>query len=170
MIPYNANVSIPLLQAEADSLRKMPKRLTKAALAEFGMSVAGERLEFALESLDGRTAFLIDANRPGRIKLTKCTYQERYRVVDILARLDIEGPPHTNPTATKPPLPILEAYNGVQLPCPHFHFYVEGYEDKWAVPASVAGFSQTIDLVAALREFMTHCGVQEVPTIQYPMQ
>jgi hypothetical protein len=24
--------------------------------------------------------------------------------------------------------------------------------------------------VLALREFMTHCGVQEVPTIQYPMQ
>lgn len=163
-------MSAPLLQSEADALRTMPKRLTKAARAEFGMPGAGDGLTFALESLDGRTAFLIDANRRGKIKLTKCTYLERYRVVDCLARLDIDGPPHTNPTAANPPLPILAPYNGAIVPCPHYHFFVEGYEDKWAVPASVVGFNQTTDLVLALREFMTHCGVQEVPTIQYPMQ
>jgi hypothetical protein len=55
----------------------MPKRLTNAARAEFGMPAAGEGLTFALESLDGRTAILIDANRRGKIKLTKCTYLER---------------------------------------------------------------------------------------------
>ena len=38
------------------------------------------------------------------------------------------------------------------------------------MPASVVGLIQTTDLVLALREFMTHCGVQEVPIIQYPMQ
>lgn len=130
------------------------------------MPAAGEGLTFPLQSLDGRTAFLIDANRRGKIKLTKCTYLERYRVVDILARLDIDGPPHDNP-----PLPMLAPYNGVKkLPCPHYHFYVEGYECRWAVPASVVGLSQTTDLVLALREFMTHCGVLEVPMIQYPMR
>ncbi|MDZ4688836.1 MAG: hypothetical protein SH850_27490 [Planctomycetaceae bacterium] len=163
-------MSAPLLQSEADSLRTMPKRLTKAARAESGMPGAGEGMTFALESLDGRTAFLIDANRPGKIKLTKATYQERYRVVDVLARLDIDGPPHTNPAVTNPPLPMLAPYNGATVPCPHYHFFVEGYEVRWAVPASVVGLNQTIDLVLALREFMTHCGVQEVPTIQYPMQ
>jgi len=29
---------------------------------------------------------------------------------------------------------------------------------------------ETTELVLALREFMTHCGVQEVPTIQHPFQ
>ncbi|MBL8963408.1 MAG: hypothetical protein KF787_00835 [Phycisphaeraceae bacterium] len=134
------------------------------------MPNAGEGLKFDLESLDGRMAFLIDANRPGRIKLSKATYQERYRVVDILARLDIDGPPHTNPTADSPPLPVLAPYNGATVLCPHYHFFVEGYEAKWAVPASVVGLNESADLVLALREFMTHCGVQEVPTIQYPMQ
>jgi len=148
----------------------MPKRLTKAARAEFGIPNAGEGLEFELESLDGRTAFLIDANRPGKIKLTKANYQERYRVADILERLDIDGLPHTNPTADNPPLQVLEPYNGVRIPCPHYHFFVQGYEDRWAVPASVVGLIQTTDLVLALRELMTHCGVQEVPIIQYPMQ
>lgn len=142
---------VPLVQSEADSLRTMPKRLTKAARPEFGMPQAGEGMTFQLESLDGRTAFLIDVNRRGKIKLTRCSYLERYRVVDILARLDIDGPPHTNPTAAAPPLPILAPHNGATVPCPHFHFYVEGYEAKWAVPASGAGFTQTGDLVLALR-------------------
>jgi len=134
------------------------------------MPNAGEGMTFALESLDGRTAFLIDANRRGRIKLTRCSYLERYRVVDCLARLDIDGPPHTNPAAAAPPLPMLAPYNGAVVRCPHYHFYVEGYEDRWAIPAGDAGFKQTSDLVLALREFMTHCGVQDVPMIQYPMQ
>jgi len=163
-------MSTPLLQAEANSLLVMPKRLTKEARSNFRMPNSDERLTFTLESLDGRTAFLIDANRRGKIKLTKCTYLERYRSVDCLARLDIDGPPHTNPTAASPPLLILAPYNGMLVPCPHYHFFVEGYADKWAVPATVVGFNQTTDLVATLREFMTHCGVDEVPTIQYPMQ
>lgn len=93
-----------------------------------------------------------------------------HRVVDVLARLDIDGPPHTNPTVTNPPLPMLAPYNGVTVSCPHYHLYVEGYEDRWAVPANIVGLKETTDLVLALREFMTHCGVQEVPTIQYPFQ
>lgn len=159
----------PLLQAEADSLRTAAKRLTKAARAEFAMPSSGEGRTFQLESLDGRDAFLIDVNRRGKIKLTRCSYLERFRIVDILARFDIDGPPHTNPTAIAPPLTILTPYNGMTLPCPHYHFYVEGYDDRWAIPAADAGFQQTRDLVAALREFMLHCGVQDVPTIQYPL-
>ena len=167
---YNPHMSTPLLQADADSLRTMPKRLTKASRANFAMPNAGEAISLALESMDGRIAFFIDVNRRGRIKLTKCTYLERYRVVDCLARLDLDGPPHTNPTAAIPPLPILTPYNGAAVPCRHYHFFVEGYDDRWAVPASVVGFAETRDLVQALRDFMTHCGVLEVPTIQYPMQ
>ena len=34
-------------------------------------------MEAEANSIDGREAFLIDVNRRGRIKLTKCTYQER---------------------------------------------------------------------------------------------
>ena len=148
----------------------MPKRLTKDGRACFGMPGSGDGLTSALESLDGRTSFLIDANRRGKIKLAKCTYLQRYRIVNVLARLDIDGPPDTNPTAATPPLPMLALYNGQTLPCPHYHFFFEGYEDRWAVPASVVGLNKTTDLVIALRGFMTHCGVQEAPMIQYPMQ
>ncbi|HET6248944.1 MAG TPA: hypothetical protein VFE47_14705 [Tepidisphaeraceae bacterium] len=163
-------MSSALSQTEADTFRLMAKRLTKAALAAFQMPFAGEGVTFQLESLDARSTFLIDVNRRGRIKLTRCSYLERYRVVDILARLDIDGPPHTNPSVAIPPLPILAAYNGIAIPCPHFHFYVQGYEDRWAIPSAAAGFGATTDLVVVLRAFMIHCGVQNVPTIQYPIE
>lgn len=147
----------------------MPKRLTKVARTDFEMPFAGDGRVYQVESLDGRTSFLFDVNRRGKIKLTRCTYQERYRVTDILARLDIDGPPHTNPATTSPPLAALTAHNGASIACPHFHFYVEGFDDRWAIHAAEARFQKTTDLVLALREFMIHCGVQEVPTIQYPL-
>lgn len=135
-----------MLQSEADWLGTMPEKLTEAARAEFGMRDAGEGMTFALESLDGRTAFFVDANLRGKIKLTKCLYTERWRVVDVLSRLDIDGPPHTNPTVTSPPLPVLAAYNGATVPCPHRHFFAKGFEDRWAVPADVAGLNETDDV------------------------
>jgi len=161
-----------LLQAEADTLRTMAKRLTKAARAEFGLGVpmAGESRTIQLESLDGKTAFLLDVNRRGKIKLTRCSYLERYRIIDVLARLDIDGPPHSNPRAAVAPLPELAPHNGATMPCPHYHFHVQGYEDRWAIPAGEVGFSATSDLAVLCREFMVHCGVQDVPDIQYPLQ
>ena len=168
LIDYSKRMASPLLQSEADSLRTTPKRLSKTAKASFSMPMAGESQTFQLDSVDGRHTFLIDVNRRGKIRLTRCSYLERYRVVDVLARLDIDGPPHTNPTAAQPPLPILASYNGASVQCPHFHFFVEGYDDRWAVPAAAMGFRQTTDIVLALREFMTHCGVEDVPPmIQY---
>lgn len=157
-----------LPQAEAYRLRTMKKQLTRSARAKFAMPFAGDRAVFDVESLDGRTLFCIDVNRRGNIKLTRCTFQERYRVTDILARLDIDGSPHTNPRVDPAPLPELERYNGAFIPCPHFHVYVEGYDVRWAVPAAEAGFTETTDLVRAFREFLEYCSVQDVPNIQYP--
>ena len=167
-IGYHYDNMLSLLQAEADSLRTMPKRLTKAARAEFEMPAADDERKFALESTDGRTAFILIVNRKGKIKLTKASYSETYRITDTLARLDIDGPPHTNPTVSSPPLPALARHNGASIACPHFHFYVEGFDDRWAIPAVDEGFHQTTDLVLALRDFMNYCGVLNVPIIQYP--
>jgi hypothetical protein len=57
----------------------------------------------------------------GQIKLTKATYQNRARQAIVLMRLDLDGPPHRNP-------------DDQEIPCPHLHFYREGYGDKWAIP------------------------------------
>lgn len=169
VIRYYHGSMVPLVQAEADRLRTMPKRLTPGERREFGMPSAGEGRTFQLESLEGRTTFLVDVNRRGKIKLSRCSYLERYRITDTLARLDLGGPPHTNPIEPSPPLPILIPYKGARIECPHFHFFVEGFEARWAIPAAEAGFQQTTDLIDALREFMNHCGVEDLPNIQYPL-
>jgi hypothetical protein len=109
--------------------------------------------QLEVKSEDGREAFLIDVNRRGKIKLSKCTYQERYQVIEILLRLDIDGPPHENP-------------DGLIVPCPHLHVYKEGYADKWAYSISPKDFTNTMDLVNTLKDFLQYCRVRDIPTIQ----
>ena len=46
--------------------------------------------------MDKRETVLLDVTR-GPIKLTKATFQNRARQEVLLMRLDLDGPPHTNP-------------------------------------------------------------------------
>lgn len=117
-----------LSQKQVDDLLAMLKLLTKAGPIEFPQS--GSFKQFDVKSDDGREAFIIDVNRRGKIKATKCTYQERYQVVEILLRLDVDGPPHENP-------------DGTVVPCPHMHVYREGYAAHWAFPLEPAVFTDT---------------------------
>jgi len=140
-----------LTQAEADALMAMVKRLVNKATIQFPL--LGDMLQLDVISDDGRESFIIDINRKGKVKATKCTYQERYRVIEILVRLDVDGPPHDNP-------------DGTTIPCPHLHIYREGFADKWAIPVPPKQFADTADLVKTLREFLDYCNLREVPAIQ----
>jgi hypothetical protein len=95
---------------------------------------------------------MLDVTR-GQIKLTKATFQNRVRAVIILIRLDLAGPPHRNP-------------DGVEIPCPHLHIYREGYGDKWAIPAPLAIYSNTLDLFSTFETFMQECNITGPPRIQ----
>jgi hypothetical protein len=140
-----------LSQQRADELIAMPKRC--ADLLPIKFPLPGETLRFDVESEGASESFILDVNRKGRIRLTKCTYQERYAVIEILLRLDVDGPPHENP-------------DGVEVASPHLHVYREGYGDKWAQPAPPE-FSDTGDLARTLQDFMRYCKIQEIPEIQY---
>lgn len=140
-----------LTQAEADALIAMVKRFVEKATVRFPMP--GELREIEVKSEDGRESFLIDVNRRGKIKVSKCPYQERYSVIEILLRLDIDGPTHDNP-------------DGAEVPCPHLHIYREGFADKWAFPLPAGRFTDTADLVKAFREFLEYCNVADIPAIQ----
>ena len=142
-----------LTQSEADALMSMAKYLVKPG--EIRFPLAGDSLQLELRSEDEREAFLIDVNRRGKIKFTKCTYQERYEVVEILVRVDIDGPPHENP-------------DGLFVPCPHVHVYREGFGDKWAQPLPKS-FTKPTDLVVVLRDFLKYCNVATVPEVQKPI-
>lgn len=139
-----------LEQQQADQLIAMRKRLVDAAPIRF--PIAGSSVQLDAKSQDGRESFLFDVNRKGRIKLSKCTYQERYALVEILLRLDLDGPPHENP-------------DGTEVPCPHLHVYREGFGVRWAY-AIPADFTDTADLVKTLLEFLRYCRVDDIPPIQ----
>jgi len=136
-----------LTQAEADALLTMEKHRVDDTRYQF--PALGGAIEVPLISANKRENFLLDITR-GRINVKKATYQNRARTVVILARLDIEGPPHENP-------------DGQEIPCPHLHTYREGYGDKWAAPAPTADFPRTNDLWGALSDFMAFCKITETP-------
>lgn len=140
-----------LTQQEAEALMAFPKRFVDPSPIDF--PGPGDFLTRGLVSVDGRESFVLDVNRAGRIRVTKCTYQERYASTVVLVRLDVGGPPHTNPDRT-------------EVPCPHLHVYREGYETRWAkaVPGDV--FRDTSDLCETLRDFLQLCNVEDVPHIQ----
>lgn len=139
-----------LTQPVANALMAIPKHIVTTGEIQF--PAAGNFLQLELRSDDEHESFLVDVNRRGKIKLTKCTYQERYAVVEILVRVDIDGPPHENP-------------DGTLIPCPHIHEYREGYGDKWARPLP-PNFSNPSDLVVTFRDFLKFCNVGKIPGIQ----
>lgn len=139
-----------LPQAKADELMGIEKYCADATPIQFPR--AGTAVQIEVKSSDDRESFLIDVNRKGRIRISKCTYQERYAIVEILLRLDVSGPPHENP-------------DGNVIPCPHLHIYREGFGTKWAqlLPSN---FTNTNDLAKTLREFLAYCNVKDIPPIQ----
>ncbi len=140
-----------LSQVQADGLIAMVKRLVDQTTILFPWP--GELRQLEVKSEDGREFFQIDVNRKGTVKVSKCTYQERYKVIEILVRLDVDGPPHDNP-------------DGTEVPCPHLHVYRESFADKLAYPLPAGRFTDTADLITTLREFLEYCNVQDIPVIQ----
>jgi hypothetical protein len=152
-----------LTQAEADALFAMPKKPKSSDSLNFPH--AGGKLLAEFISLDGREVFLFNINRAS-IAVSKCTYQKRARQVEILRRLDIGGSPHPNPEVETVPLEILAPYNGVEIPCHHLHVYVEGFADKWAIPAPANLVNSDADLYTVMESFLRYCNVQEMPNIE----
>ncbi len=151
-----------LTQSEADTLFAMPKKSKSSDPLTFPH--AGWKLLAEFVSLDGREFFLFNITRAS-IEVSKCTYQKRARQVEILRRLDIGGSPHPNPDVETVPLDFLAPYNGLEIPCPHLHVYVEGFADKWVVPAPAELLNSSNDLYIVMESFLKYCNVTEMPNI-----
>jgi MoaA/NifB/PqqE/SkfB family radical SAM enzyme len=139
-----------LTQQRADELMAMEKYCVDSTSIQFPGSGMATQIE--VKSTDDRESFLIDVNRRGRIRMGKCTYQERFAIVEILFRLDVGGPPHENP-------------DGNVIPCPHLHVYREGFGTKWAY-ALPGSFTNPTNLVNTFIEFLVYCNVKDFPQIQ----
>ena len=151
---------INIAQSEADSLIAMEKQRADNTRWLF---LAGERLAIPLTSMDRRENFILDMTRY-QIKITKATYQNRARQAVILMRLDIDGPPHRNPEDKN--LGSLSAWSGQLIQCPHLHTYVEGYADKWAIPAPIDRYPDCGNLFATFEAFMVQRNILVRPDFQ----
>jgi hypothetical protein len=143
-------MSVLLTQAEADALLSMEKHRTnddRVRLPDTGGSVV-----VPLVSADGVELFHLDISR-SRINLAKGKYQNRARVIAILARIDIGGAPHRNP-------------DDIEVPCPHIHLYREGFGDRWAFPVAAEEFANSSDHWQTLMDFVCYCNVTRPPEFE----
>ena len=108
-------------------------------------------INIPLYSKDEKIEFSIDASA-NRVKLSKVKYQNRVYNNIVLVRIDINGAPHRNP-------------DGTVIPCPHIHYYKEGFGDRIAEPLP-PGIITSNDDVQKLIEFMNFCHVKTKPNIQ----
>lgn len=131
---------------------------------EYQFPGSGQKLTLAFTSSDKRENFHFDIYR-GSICLTKVTYQNRVRKAFILRRLDLDGAMHVNPEVEAVPLPYLEPYNGKEIQTPHLHIYVEGYGEKWAVPAELLLTVEGKDIYEMMIDFFKYCHVNQLPKI-----
>jgi len=141
-----------ITQQEADYLLSLTKVIENPKKLKFPQP--GEQKEISVLSIDGKEKFILDINR-ATIKLTKCTYQNRYRKDIVLLRLDLDGPSHTNP-------PEL---GGETIDCPHLHIFKEGFGDKWAVHMPDE-FTNDMDLITELFEFSDYCKISNANETQ----
>jgi hypothetical protein len=140
-----------LSQAEAEALLVLPKRFVETAtiFLDPGMKEA--------HPLVGETSsesFVLDLWR-GTIRLSRGRYQTRTRTTIVLARLDVNSAPHTNP-------------DGERIGGTHLHLYREGYEARWAVPLEPTHFPTPDDLRRTLFDSCRYCSI-EPPTVQEPL-
>jgi len=138
-----------LTQGEADALLAMEKRFADLSpvLLEPGMDVTRE-----LIGADRRERFQFDVWR-GTIQLSKLRLQTRARKIVVLARLDIDGSPHTNP-------------DGQRFDGTHLHLYRKGYETRWAYPVDAATFSNLSNRVRTFDDFCRFCNILDLPPVQ----
>lgn len=142
-----------LTQGEADALLALPKHfagpptILLAPGAEDRYDMTGGARE--------EEAFLLDVWR-GRRRAAKLKFQTRARNVVILARLDLNGAPHTNP-------------DGQRLDQSHLHLFREGWEDRWAYPLDPAVFRDPGDLAISFEDLCRFCAVENPPLVQAGM-
>lgn len=151
-----------LNQAEAEFLHTLEKEFESGEVLPFALSRAFD-LERDLLSTDRREKFILTIER-GRRRRARLKYQTRARKIVVLARLDIDGPAHRNPS-NSPHRP------GERLLCPHLHVYHEKFGDSIAYALEdVPGYnvSEYDNGTSWLMDFLNFCNVNPatVPDIQ----
>lgn len=137
-------------QNTADSLIAEPKIFKDMNSIHLGTN--GTKLSKELYGKNSQETFILDITR-GKINISKATYQNRYKKLNIiLARIDTSGPRHQNP-------------DGKFINGPHLHIYRENYGDKWAYELDSSIFTNTSDIGILLKDFLEYINAETIPQI-----
>jgi hypothetical protein len=148
-----------ITQEESISLFEMRKIPVKELSCTF--PEAGSKMEIELCSEDRRFNFQADINRKGN-KTPKLIYQHRTGKIYILRRLDFIGAPHKNPPEMIDD-ELMSKFVNADIPSPHLHIYMEGYNDRWAVPLSEISQVNIIaqdDAFTVMEKFFEYCNIE----------
>lgn len=156
-----------LTNKEVQQLFVMDKFPAKKASIDFPLN--GDKVIVDLVNDTGRIQFQADVNRVGRIA-NKTTYQFRHNKVNRIRRLDILGD-HRNPPGPAPD-PIFLGYEEyLFLAEDHLHFYIEGFNDRWALPLSVIpelDILEADELYVKLAKFFNYCNIEDLEIVYHP--
>lgn len=108
-----------------------------------------QRTQLKVLSHNNNETFIVDIDRTGRIEM-KSKIQERYLGNNILIRVEINGPPHTNP-------------DGTTTSRDHIHIYREGFGLSWAY--DLEGFNTNLfknlkDFNKTFIDFCKYCNIE----------
>jgi len=141
-----------LNQNEFENLLKIKKKFKDDADLLLGPHpIRWSRDIISLESSDN---FILDYTR-NNFEIKKYSINKRYRTTIVLLRYCSSGK-HTNP-------------GGVVIDGPHFHYYKEGFEDKYAFDPQIYGIDPTLAIDGILRKLLVFFNVQNLPTIMLDM-
>ncbi len=144
-------VSAELTQQQAEHLCGLAKVLAASNVEiNFGKGMKVEIHFLGRDHPDKGETFRLIAERSIRNE-SHAKYQLMYGKSTILYRLEYAASPHINPDYQT-------------IPCPHLHYYREGYADGWAKVIDQE-FGDPRDLLACFKGFLAYCNIVQSPPI-----
>jgi len=144
----------------------------KVDLKMYTLPNPNETLSIELFTLDKNfqeNTFNLDINRK-YLSLSKKTFQKRVQGTIVLRRIDFDAG-HINPKITfnSPNIDsriseLMKKYESKKFKKEsHIHFYIDGYNEKWAFPINEFNIFNKTTLAEQVKEFCKYCNLKEIP-------
>lgn len=148
---------------------KTPKDIFKVDIPSICESNQNRTIELISSQIDA--SLLFDISKYG-LQIKRNKSQLRHNKTDVILRLDIYSK-HKNPEFIKEKSPkelgsLMQKYSGAvfEKERSHLHFFVKGYNDKWAFPISEFGLKGKGELEDVAKEFCEFCNIKEIEFIK----
>ena len=108
----------------------------------FGKGKSKHILNLISTEVDDKERFILSINRSEKNSLKVNFHHFQKDTGQFLLRVDLEGT-HMNPPESNDKVPeVFHTYKGKLLKGPHVHYYVEGYDSRWALPFEETEFKE----------------------------